>query len=100
MARRSGSMTPFAPGLLRRRGANLPNGEQKTPRPADRGWVTPPLRQRLGLAPDPRPLRHRASDRGLMARSLMFLFLAGASISLLALFVGHKPADEPPMGAP
>ena len=32
-----------------------------------------------------------------MARSLMFLFFAGASISLLALFVGHAPADEPRM---
>ncbi len=32
-----------------------------------------------------------------MARSLMFLFFAGASISLLALVVGHAPADEPRM---
>jgi diguanylate cyclase (GGDEF)-like protein len=32
-----------------------------------------------------------------MARSLMFLFFAGASIALLALFVGQAPADEPRM---
>ncbi|MDQ6811637.1 MAG: hypothetical protein M3Z95_07040, partial [Actinomycetota bacterium] len=59
--------------------------------------MTPPLRQRLGLAPDSRPLRHRQGDRGLMARSLMFLFFAGASIALLALIVGQTPADQPRM---
>lgn len=32
-----------------------------------------------------------------MARSLMFLFFAGASIALLALVVGQAPADEPRM---
>jgi diguanylate cyclase (GGDEF)-like protein len=32
-----------------------------------------------------------------MARSLMFLFFAGASIALLALIVGQTPADEPRM---
>jgi diguanylate cyclase (GGDEF)-like protein len=32
-----------------------------------------------------------------MARSLMFLFFAGASIALLALIVGQTPADQPRM---
>jgi diguanylate cyclase (GGDEF)-like protein len=59
--------------------------------------MTPSLRQRLGLAPDPRPQRERHGDRGLMARSLMFLFFAGASIAALALVFGNAPADEPRM---
>src|SRR2546423_489371 len=61
--------------------------------------MPPPLRQRLGPARAPRPVRARHGDRGLMARSLMFLFFAGASIALLALIFGQAPADEPRMTA-
>ena len=82
-----------------RTGESSKAGSQNLARRVDRHWeVTPPLSQRLGLAPDSRPLHHRHGDQGLMARSLMFLCFAGASISLVALlFLGHQTADEPRM---
>ncbi len=45
------------------------------------------LRERLGLLPGPLIPAHGEPDRGLMARALMFLFLAGAAITIGSLLL-------------
>jgi diguanylate cyclase (GGDEF)-like protein len=55
--------------------------------------MQPPLRERLGLTAVPYPAAESRSDTGLMARSMMYLFAAGAAVSAVALVVA--PAGAP-----
>lgn len=56
--------------------------------------MNPPALERLGLRPNPNSFVHGGSDRGLMARSLMWLFVAGAAITLASLPLQHGEADQ------
>lgn len=49
--------------------------------------MSPTVRERLGLDPPAMPPRRGELDRGLMARALMFLLLAGAAITFLSLLI-------------
>ena len=56
--------------------------------------VTPPALERLGLRPAPPTFAFGRSDPGLMARSLMGLFVAGAAITLGSLPFQQGQADH------
>ncbi len=56
--------------------------------------MTPSVAERLGLRPSVAPPPAGEPDRALMARSLMCLFLAGAAITLAALFLDDGGADR------
>src|SRR3977135_2497999 len=60
---------------------------------ADTRPVVTALRERLGLLPAPAVNRRGEPDVGLMARALMFLFLAGAAITLGSLLLPGAVAD-------
>src|SRR5512146_963780 len=58
--------------------------------------MVPPLLERLGLRVPEQPLTAAVAarpDRGLMARSLMYLYAIGGVMTLLTLLV-HAPAAE------
>jgi diguanylate cyclase (GGDEF)-like protein/putative nucleotidyltransferase with HDIG domain len=56
--------------------------------------MQPPLKERLGLA-EPRAASEGRTDRAVMARSLMYVFAAGATITMVTLaFPNVTGADE------
>ena len=62
----------------------------------------PPIKERLGLATAPYPTAEGRSDAGLMARSMMYLFAAGAAVTSASLVLapaGGAPLRTAAMGA-
>jgi diguanylate cyclase (GGDEF)-like protein len=51
----------------------------------------PSIRERLGLRPPPRPLSRDSAERGVAARSLMYLFAVGAIVAGAALGANVGP---------
>ncbi len=61
----------------------------------------PPIKERLGLTAAPYPTAEGRSDAGLMARSMMYLFAAGAAVTPVSLVLapaGGGPLRSAAMG--
>src|SRR5438128_1395531 len=58
-----------------------------------REGMYPSIRERLGLGEAAHPSADSRADRGLMARSLMYLFAAGGAVSLGSLVISPAGID-------
>jgi diguanylate cyclase (GGDEF)-like protein/putative nucleotidyltransferase with HDIG domain len=56
--------------------------------------MNPPVRQRLGFSESAVPSPEGHAERGVMARSLMYLFAAGGAITAGSLFFSPSAAEE------
>jgi diguanylate cyclase (GGDEF)-like protein/putative nucleotidyltransferase with HDIG domain len=56
--------------------------------------MNPPLRERVGLAPPAYPTAEGRAERGVMARSLMYVFAAGGAITLISLLFSVDGTEE------
>jgi diguanylate cyclase (GGDEF)-like protein/putative nucleotidyltransferase with HDIG domain len=60
--------------------------------------MIPPARERLGFADPSLPSAEGCAERGVMARSLMYLFAAGGAITAASLIVSPSGAEETRIG--
>jgi diguanylate cyclase (GGDEF)-like protein len=56
--------------------------------------MDPSVRERLGVRPSPRPQSRERAERGVAARSLMYLFAVGAIVASAALAANLGPAVD------
>jgi diguanylate cyclase (GGDEF)-like protein len=56
--------------------------------------MEPAIRERLGFTEAAYPAAEARTDRGVMARSLMYLFAAGGTVTVVSLFLAGAGADH------
>ncbi|MBV9213618.1 MAG: GGDEF domain-containing protein [Actinobacteria bacterium] len=61
--------------------------------------MQPPVKERLGLVPAPYSTAEGRSDTGLMARSMMYLFAAGAAVTSVSLVLTPAGGAPPRIAA-